>query len=71
MTEQKILMNGKITVVANYTTYKVMLDNGVEILANTGKKAKQKRLALFAGDKVRVELSTYDLTRGIIVDIVR
>ena len=46
--------------------FKVKLDNDHEILAHTAGRMRKHRIRILAGDKVTVEMSTYDLTKGII-----
>ena len=47
--------------------FKVQLDNSHEILAHTAGRMRKHRIRILAGDKVTVEMSTYDLTKGRIV----
>jgi translation initiation factor IF-1 len=47
--------------------FKVRLDNGHEMLAYTAGRLKRYRIRMLLGDRVRVELSPYDLDRGRIV----
>ena len=47
--------------------FKVKLDNEHEILAHTAGKMRKHRIRILAGDKVTVEMSTYDLTKGRII----
>ena len=47
--------------------FKVKLDNEHEILAHTAGRMRQHRIRILAGDKVTVEMSTYDLTKGRII----
>lgn len=47
--------------------FKVALDNGHEVLAHISGKMRKHFIRILPGDKVRVELSPYDLTRGRIV----
>ena len=47
--------------------FKVKLDNEHEILAHTAGRMRKHRIRILAGDKVTVEMSTYDLTKGRIV----
>jgi translation initiation factor IF-1 len=47
--------------------YKIALDNGHETLAYTAGKMRRYRIRILPGDRVTVELSPYDLTRGRIV----
>jgi len=44
--------------------YRVVLDNGHGVLAYAAGKLKIRHIRIIAGDRVRVELSPYDLTRG-------
>jgi len=47
--------------------FRVELDNGHVILAHISGKMRMHYIRILPGDKVRVEMSTYDLTRGRIV----
>ena len=48
--------------------FKVKLDeNNHEILAHTAGRMRKHRIRILAGDKVTVEMSTYDLTKGRII----
>jgi len=49
------------------TTFKVELENGHEILAHSSGKMRMHYIRILPGDKVKVELSPYDLTRGRII----
>ena len=44
--------------------FKVVLDNGHQILAHVSGKIRLNNIRILPGDKVTVEISTYDLTRG-------
>lgn len=46
------------------TMFKVQLDNGVVILAHVSGKIRMNYIRILPGDKVTVEISPYDLTRG-------
>lgn len=46
------------------TMFKVKLDNGFEVLAHISGKIRMNYIRILPGDKVKVELSPYDLTRG-------
>ena len=54
------------TVVENLpnTNFKVELENGHQILAHISGKLRMNYIKILPGDKVKVELSPYDLTRG-------
>ena len=44
--------------------FRVKLDNDHEILAHTGGKMRNNRIRVLLGDKVTVEMTPYDLTKG-------
>ena len=44
--------------------FKVKLDNNYEILAHSSGKMRKNRIRVLAGDKVTVEMTPYDLTKG-------
>jgi len=46
------------------TTFKVQLENGHELLAHSSGKMRMNYIRILPGDKVKVELSPYDLNRG-------
>lgn len=46
------------------TTFKVQLENGHEILAHSSGKMRMHYIRILPGDKVKVKLSPYDLSRG-------
>ncbi len=66
-TEEKLLLDGTVVETLPNTTFKVQLDNGHEILAYLSGKMRKHYIRVLLGDRVRVELSPYDLTRGRIV----
>ena len=47
--------------------FRIALDNGHETLGYTAGKMRRYRIKVFPGDRIKVEHSTYDLTRGRIV----
>ncbi len=49
------------------TTFKVKLDNGHEVLAHISGRMRVNYIRLLPGDRVLMELSPYDLTKGRIV----
>ena len=44
--------------------FKLKLDNGHEIIAHTAGKMRKNRIRVLAGDKVQVEMTPYDLSKG-------
>ncbi len=65
--EEKIDMEGTVIEALPATQFRVQLDNGHEILAYLSGKMRRYYIRILLGDRVRVELSPYDLTRGRIV----
>ena len=62
-----ISMDGVITECLPSTPFKVELDNGITINCIIAGKLRMHYIKLIAGDRVKVELSPYDLTKGRIV----
>jgi translation initiation factor IF-1 len=65
--KQKIEMLGTVEEALKGTQFTVRLDNGHKILAYLSGKMRKYYIRILLGDRVRVELSPYDLTRGRIV----
>jgi translation initiation factor IF-1 len=65
-TEEKVEFEGEV-VEALRGLFRIQLDNGHEALGYVGGRMKRYRIRLMLGDRVRIELSPYDLTRGRIV----
>ena len=65
--EDKIDVEGTIIEALPATQFRVRLDNGHDILAYLSGKMRKYYIRILLGDRVRVELSPYDLTRGRIV----
>ena len=59
-----IQMQGEILENLPNATFRVKLENGHEIIAHTAGKMRKNRIRVLAGDKVLVEMSPYDLTKG-------
>ena len=57
-------MNGAVTEVLPDSRYRVTLDNGHQLIAYSGGKMRKHHIRILAGDKVSLELSPYDLTKG-------
>ncbi len=65
--DSKITVDGTIIEALPGTQFRVRLDNGHELLAYLSGKMRKFYIRILLGDRVRVELSPYDLTRGRIV----
>lgn len=59
-----IEMEGTVQEVLPNTQFRVTLTNGAEVLAYAGGKMRQRRIRIIAGDRVSLEMSPYDVTRG-------
>jgi len=65
--EEKIEMEGEVVEAFPNGMFKIQLDAGHEVLGYTAGKMRRFRIKIFPGDRVKVEVSPYDLTRGRIV----
>ena len=65
--EEKIEADGVVSESLPNTMFRVQLDQGHTVLAHASGKIRMHYVRIFPGDRVRVELSPYDLTRGRIV----
>jgi translation initiation factor IF-1 len=63
-TKDKIELEGTVTDCLPGTQFKVELENGHEVLAYLSGKMRRYYIRVLLGDRVLVELSPYDLTRG-------
>ena len=62
--EELIEMQGSVTEVLPDSRFRVTLDNGHQLIAYTGGKMRKHHIRILAGDKVSLEMSPYDLTKG-------
>jgi len=62
--EELIEMNGVVHEVLPDSRYRVTLDNGHELIAYSGGKMRKHHIRIIAGDKVSLELTPYDLSKG-------
>ena len=62
--EDVIVVEGTVVEALPITNFKVELENGYQILAHISGKLRMNYIKILPGDKVKVELSPYDLTRG-------
>ena len=66
-TEEKIVVEGQVVEAMPSTTFRVQLENGHTVLAYLSGRLRKYYIRILLGDRVKVELSPYDLTRGRIV----
>jgi len=62
--EEKIVVEGLVVEALPATQFKVKLETGHEVLAYLSGKMRKYYIRVLLGDKVKVEMSPYDLTRG-------
>ena len=62
--EDIIEVEGTVVEALPNTTFKVELENGHQLLAHISGKLRMNYIKIVPGDKVKVELSPYDLSRG-------
>jgi translation initiation factor IF-1 len=65
--EEKIEFEGEIVESLRNRMFRVRLDNGHVVIGYTAGRMKRYRIRMLLGDRVRIELSPYDLERGRIV----
>ena len=59
-----IEMQGEVLELMPAASFKVALENGHEILAHLSGKMRMNKIRLLPGDKVKLQISPYDLTKG-------
>ncbi len=62
--EEMLEFEGVVAEVLPDARCRVKLDNGHEVIAYTSGRMKKNRIRILAGDKVTVEMTPYDLTKG-------
>jgi len=67
MSKDVIKIEGTVTEALPNTTFKVELDDGKEILAHLSGKMRRYFIRILPGDRVNVEMTPYDTTKGRIV----
>ncbi|MFC1678344.1 translation initiation factor IF-1 [Patescibacteria group bacterium] len=59
-----IEVKGEVIELMPAASFRVLLENGHEILAHLSGKMRMHKIRLLPGDKVRIQMSPYDLTKG-------
>lgn len=62
--EELVEFNGVVDEVLPNTVFRVTLENGRNVTAYASGKMRKHRIRILAGDRVTVEISPYDLTKG-------
>jgi len=65
--EELIEFDGVVEELLPNANFRVKLENGHEIIAYTSGKMRRYRIRILANDKVRVEMTPYDLTKGRVI----
>ena len=65
--EEALEVEGTVTQALANTRFRVQLETGVEVMAHVAGRMRKNFIRIVPGDKVRVELSPYDLVKGRIV----
>lgn len=65
--EDLMEFDGTVSEVLPNAMFRVTLENGHIVLAHTAGKMRKNRIRVLAGDKVRVEMTPYDLSKGRII----
>ena len=65
--ESVLKFEGEVIDVLPNATFKVKLENGVEVLSYVAGKMRQYEIRIIMGDRVELELTPYDLNRGRII----
>ena len=64
MKKDNINVEGIVTEALSNANFRVQLDNGIEIICHLSGKMRMNYIKIIPGDKVGVEMSPYDLTKG-------
>ena len=62
--EDLLEFEGVVSEILPNAMFRVKLDNGHEVLAHTSGKMRKNRIRVLAGDRVTVEMTPYDLSKG-------
>ncbi len=62
--EELLEMPGTVKEILPNAMFRVVLENEHEVLAHTSGKMRKNRIRVLAGDRVNVEMTPYDLTKG-------
>ena len=65
--QDKIKINGEVVEALPNGFFKVILENGIEVIAYISGKIRKNKVRVIVGDNVEIELSPYDLSKGRIV----
>jgi translation initiation factor IF-1 len=64
MKEKAISMDGKVEEALSNGIFKIILDNGHSVICHLCGKMRTRYIKVLPGDRVKIEMSPYDLTKG-------
>ena len=62
--EEKVELEGEVTEAMRGSLFRIQLDNGHQTIGYMSGKMRRYRIRIFPGDRIKIELSPYDLNRG-------
>ena len=65
--EELIEFDGEVLELLPNAHFRVKLENDHEIIAHTSGRMRKNRIRILAGDKIKVEMTPYDLTKGRVI----
>ena len=65
--EELLEFTGTVMELLPNATFRIELENGHQIIGHTAGKMRKNRIRVLAGDRVNVEMTPYDLTKGRII----
>lgn len=65
--EELIEFDGEVLELLPNANFRVKLENGHEIIAHTSGRMRKNRIRILSGDKIKVEMTPYDLTKGRVI----
>lgn len=65
--EELLEFEGTVMEILPNAMFRVTLDNGHEVLAHTSGRMRKHRIRILLGDKVTIEMTPYDLTKGRVI----
>ncbi len=65
--EDLFQLDGQVLELLPNATFRVRLENDHELIAHTSGKIRKNRIRILTGDKVKIELTKYDITKGRVI----
>ncbi|MEK7122794.1 MAG: translation initiation factor IF-1 [Patescibacteria group bacterium] len=67
MSNEVLEVDGSVKELLPGATFRILLDSGHEIIGHLSGKMRMNRIRIIPGDRVKVEMTPYDLTKGRVV----